>query len=961
MTQDEYDDKVFTIENAYDLNDEEKAQKLERVKKEFEASPPPEPAPKTSFLQDVALGGLDLLSSVPVIGSLVQEDPLTRLERLAGTERGGEESYAQFINRSAESEAIAQEQQRRSLAGVPTEAEQGFGGKLTRSLVDPTIVVGPGKFGTGAKAIGSVLGFNVVPNTGINAAVIGSSGIVDRTFPEMSFLGKELATMIAGTSVGVGTGSIMAGFEGARSINPLEALSSADIRTKVAGIKAAEGSPESLAAKLQYIEDLGRIAGIDFTKGFASFIDNPHVKSLIQSYSQTDPEFNVAFMGRLDDMYSKLSKASDEIIGSMDEQDLNAIRKSVQESGYLEEQQALKNRDDAISQVDQETLNLSEQIYKDRDVTTADIGKEAYTVLEDRLNSIKQNVTNPAFDKVRKGAQDRNTELTSAEVGNIWGVAKNQDNSLAFVQESPIASSILRKWEPEEKAPKAPSKILYTKTKEELEAEALRQSSIETYFKPVPVEQIISLDQEVSKLLRAEYKKANPDGQKISRLKQLKTSVEKTINESVVQRDPEFTADYNEAKGLYKTLIAGPIRDTSLRSLNSRTLSTEVFNNFSNVQKVRDYLDFTGEAGADVVRRAYRFHLLGMRDPGTGFIPQTKLNAFLQDPNTAATLRQLGMYDELKGANAKLVEYEAQRQQHNETYNNFVTENARGFFNAIANKELDGVVTDMLNNPAKRENYVSAISRLPNTQQEQIRQALRREFKTKAEKSSQSLSEFVLDETNAPAAKAIFGEEHYGNLVKLARVEDQINQMANTLSVATLRTGATDAFQEATGVSLASTLGTLRNQILSGPRKALNITSQMLTSKGKDLAAKKYENLLLDADVAKELANSMGLWSRLRGATKDKAKVAGTAFVKAFFGGTQFTTPPLYSRPMTVQQGMTVPEIGPQVPFAPFAQGALAAKPVYAMERASRVNEAEQAERLMQQQRQQGMLTGGMQ
>lgn len=958
MTQDEYDDKVFMIENAYDLNDEEKAQKLERVRKEFQASPPPEPAQKTSLLQDIALGGLDLLSSVPVIGSLVQEDPLTRLERLATTERGEEESYAQYINRLAESEAVAQEQQKRSLVGVPMEAEQGFGGTLTRSLIDPTIVVGPGKFGTGAKAVGSILGFNVLPNTLINGAVIGSSGVVDQAFPETSFLGKELATMIAGTAVGLGAGSVMAGFEGARSINPLEALSSADIRTKVAGIKAAEGSPETLAAKLQYIEDLGRIAGIDFTKGFASFIDNPHVKSLIQSYSQTDPEFNVAFMGRLDDMYSKLSKASDEIIGSMDEQDLNAIRKSVQESGYLEEQQALKNRDQAISRVDQETLNLSEQIYKNRDVTTADLGREAYNVLEGKLDSIKSNVINPAFEKARKGAQDRKTELTSAEVGNIWSVARNLDSSLAFVQDSPVASSILRKWAPEEKAPEAPSRIIYNKTKEELAAEALKQSSVETYFKPVPVEQIISLDQEVSKLLRAEYRKANPDGQKVTRLKQLKTSVEKTINESIAQRDPEFTTDYNEAKGLFKTLIAGPIRDTSLRSLNSRTLSTEVFNNFSNVQKVRDYLDFTGEAGADVVRRAYRFHLLGMRDPGTGFIPQTKLNAFLQDPNTAATLRQLGMYDELKGANAKLAEYEAERQKHNETYNDFVTENARGFFNAVANKELDGVVTDMLNNPAKRENYVSAISRLPNTQQEQIRQALRREFKTKAEKSSQSLSEFVLDETNAPAAKAIFGEEHYGNLVKLARVEDQINQMANTLSVATLRTGATDAFQEATGVSLASTLGTLRNQILSGPRKALNITSQMLTSKGKDLAAKKYENLLLDADVAKELANSMSLWSRLKGATKDKAKTAGTAFVKAFFGGTQFTTPPLYSSPMTVQQGMTVP--GPQVPFAPFAQGALAAKPVYAMERASRVNEAEQAERLMQQQRQ-GMFTGGVQ
>jgi len=716
---------------------------------------------------------------------------------------------------------------KRKLAGVPEGAEQGLGDQFTRALADPTNLAG-------SRLPTSIA--NVALTTANAAAAIAATGVgvtvsevIQNT--DWSPMTKELATAVIapllGTLAGApsaaaASGTVKAGGAILKKVSPdgiANKLAETGIDAKLAAIKQVEGG--DLSTRLQTIQDLqDAVPGLKLP--FAALAsDNPIVTSWLREVSAADVEFRAKFEIQVNKASDQLIKAYDELIQEAPTVSQQALRSSIENRMETVAARLNKNFDAKMKTQDKAETALVRRLSTKKD--SVDVGGEMKALAATREKSARDAAT-VLYDRAIKGATGRGTMVPESTVASVYNLTRLLKLDDLFAGEPMTAQKIQKLWAPDD----------------------------ELQFSSVPVKELDSLKRATNKALRT-----TRDDTKKQQLSALKDVVSGAIDKMKVV-DPTFVDEYRVADSFFLQNVGLPLTTAGMKSISSTKFLSQAAQQLSSFEKAKDYVNFVGEKqGLPILRHSLRLraHSEGVVNPD-GTINDAKLNRFRGKNSRLIDMAK--MAPEFTQVNKGLKTIREAQARHTEKYNKESKKATEGFFRAVLEKPLSGVVGDMINNPKKRANYLKQINKLPKREREMALNGVQQGFLDKGMDSPGSMVEFVTQHQDL--ASDLFSPRHVANIKKLAKVTDVLDLMAGNISNAMGRVPTVDYLQQTTGVSFAETSGLLRNQVLSTSRKVINYASKSVAAKGVAKRENKAGKILLSEDLVEVLANPPRGW-----------------------------------------------------------------------------------------------------
>lgn len=759
---------------------------------------------------------------------------------------------------------------KREVAGVPMGAEQNTEETLVRALSDPLSLVGSRNLTSLPGIVANIA--NQTSNVAATTAGVLSSEAVQEA--DLSPLSKEILGVVVGgltaslagttTAAGVSTGgkAITDALSTVRSLNPVDMLAESGVNAKLASIKATEG--DSIQQKISAIQELQEVVPELRLPLAALAADNPIVSSWLKEVSASDPEFRVRFNKEMAEVNGNLLKAYDELIGSSEPINVSALRSMLKERQQNTLSQAKKELDSQLSGLERKEGELAAKLLSAEDDVS--IGQQIDNTLKARESAVRSQA-GKLYDKAIKGATDRNTMVTPEEVASVYRTARQLKIDDLFASQPSIATKIKTNWSP---------KKVEASPIVGLGGAPLRGQTLE--FKPAAIKDLDSLKRAINKEKR---NTKSDDFTKLAKLNTFKDQVDVVIN-SIATRDPDFSSDYRAADNFFWKELGVPTSAEGMKSISRAKFETTTARQLQDFEKARDYIGFVGEAqGLPVVRHALRLAAkkAGVVDDA-GTIDQNKLSKFVSSRSRLIELAR--MQPEFADVQGGLKTIRDSARQHEEVYKQVSKEMTDGFFTAITGKELPSVVREFVSNPAKREMYIRQIKNLPPGERDLAMTGLQQGILDEAVNSPGTMLDYITKHKDAMSE--LFGKDHVRNIEKLAAVTDIMKSMESNISSSMGRVQSVDTLQQATGISFAELSGTLRNQILSSQRQAINLTMKSVTAKGAEKREKRAGDILLSKDVMEALANPPKGWGYYAAAAKEgsvtKAKELGSHFVK---------------------------------------------------------------------------------
>jgi len=739
-----------------------------------------------------------------------------------------------------ENTSVANERRAREMAGVPVDAELGFGQELVAAISDPLTATGaPLKRGVTSYLTG------LIPGVASTVAGTGAGMVAPRVVQGLGGgeLAQELSTAIAGGAVstiaGVGTTAALstAGKVGSDAISKIrgkdstlgvasDALANDKVKAEINRIKETSSDTEvakaveNLAALKQEIPDL-EVGGL-----VATLTNNPIVRDWVRKTTQNNKGFQKSLTEKIQRDGMKIKEKFDEYmpvdeeIGRPVVEDIATRQKELMESRL---RTSLERKNENIDNV---LSGLTSKVVGTKD--SVDVGRAATNLLARKEKTVRQ-AANKLYTIAEK--QGAKVTLPESEVLTVYNMFKGARLSDIFGPESSVSKKLESKWSPKE-------------------AEAEEGT---TYEMPeVSGNDLISLKKAINSELSLLFRvrdKSTKDNQLIRSLYSLKDIVDTTlVRES--GNSPKFVKAVRDADSFYYEQLGLPLKAEGMREIKSRKFESGAATSLMNYEQARDYVNFVGKPGMAVVRHAVRLKAeKGVLKDGQ--LDQKKLENFIR--KNRRIIEFAGLSEELTTASGKLRSIKNTEARHNQAYNEKSRELANGFYKAVQEKNLSTVVTEMLNNPGKRKAFMKDIEQLDKAQQDMVITGLRQEFLAQAVSTQGTMQDFI--NKHSDTSLDLFGNKYVNNINKIAGLKDLLDRMSILLKDSLGETAVVDGATERTGVSYAEFVGTFRNQILSTERKAINLISKSVLSKGKNKYYVKSAEVLLDPDVVQKLAN----------------------------------------------------------------------------------------------------------
>jgi hypothetical protein len=769
-----------------------------------------------------------------------------------------------------ENAGVTQERAARRMAGVPAEAELGFGQEMIAGLSDPFTLTGvPVKQGVGAfmKAL--------VPAVTSTVSGTATGLAVPQVVKELGGgeLAQEMSAALAGglvsTGAGVGTSAALStGLKVAGDIKnkviggetgtlgvASDAMANSRVRAEINRIKSTSTEEEVTRAVENLANIKEEIPDLEIGGLVATLVENPIVRDWVRKTTQNNKGFQKDLVEKIARDATKVSEKFDEYMPVSEEIDRTIIEGIAVKQKTKVENALRSNLERKNANIDNVLSGLTFKVVGEKDVI--DVGRVATKLLARKESNVRQ-AANQLYTLAEK--QGSKVVLAETEVANVYNLFRGARLADIFGPESTVAKKLESKWSPKE-----------------IEGEG----GVKSLEMPeVTGNDLISLkkgiNRELSLLFRVRDKSTDVS-QRISRLYSLKEVVDSTLVRQSGE-SPKFVQAVRDADAFYYQELGLPLKAEGMREIKSRKFESGAATSLMNYEQAKDYVNFVGKPGMAVVRHAVR--LKAEKSVLTnGQLNQSKLDNFIR--KNRRLIEFAGLTDELSVASSKLKTIKNTQARHTQAYNEKSLELTRGFYKAVQEKNLSTVVAEMINQPGQRKRYLQDIKKLDQGQQDMVMTGLRQEFLAQAVSSKGSMQDFM--NKNADAAVDLFDSKYVSNINKLAGLADLLTRMSGLLKDSLGETGVIDTAQDVTGVSYAEYVGTLRNQILSAERKFINLISKSVVSKGKDKYYVKSAEVLLDPDVVEKLANppkgDMEAWvkSTLQGAG-DYLKDVGAYF-----------------------------------------------------------------------------------
>lgn len=801
----------------------------------------PEKAPKLTQGQAVKLAGMDFLETVlpdPVMRLMGGKTGFPSAEEL---QQYQDMSYADRIS----STARQSEETKRNIAGVDPAAEGSFFTSVTRGATDPLNIVGFGK------GVAQNLGNVAATLTGTTAGV-GAGELAGRA--KLSPLASELLAATAGGVAGFAAGSatgaaFQTGAYYARNLSPSEMLADSHIKAKLEMIRQSEGQP--LEVRLAAINELREVApNLNLPFG-AIASDNPIVKSWLQEVSSSDVEFRAKFEESADLLSKELLGAYEQLLGDQSPVSMTALRSMMEESSAVQRKELQKSLDARLEPLAAKERELHSRLFVDSD--SIDVGNAVNKTVAAR-EALVRGQAQLLYNSAIKEGTTNGTRMTPQEVSAMYQTAKQLGINDIFGTQPNIATMLKSKWKP---------------VKNEDGTFELPDASLAD---------LDSLKRAINKGIR---ETKDPTVQ--AKLLALKGQFRDQLS-SIATRDPDFISRYQEADAFYFEGLGIPLSNEGMKSLDRSRFASTTANQLKNPEVAEDLLSFIGPAeGIPIIQQSLRVRA---QEQGVvdyfGNVDQKKLEGFVNNASNRRLIKMSGMEGEFADVQSGLSSI---RQAQAEQTNNFNEQSAllgKGFFNAIAGKEIDAVITEFVSRPDRRKQYIREIERLNPEHKDLVMRSLQQEFMNSAVRSQGTINDYI--GRHREAAVELWGPEYVSNMAKLGKASDRLMEMETQISLALGRTPMSDFMTNATNLTTAEVVGTLRNQVMSSERKAIHMVSVAITRGGSKGFERESGNILLDPDIVKILANptqGKSLLVRTKDTSLKAARDVGRVYAEA--------------------------------------------------------------------------------
>lgn len=785
------------------------------------------------------------------------------------------ESIRQANRGNVENAGTFQERMARELAGVPVDAELGYGQEVIAGLADPLNVVG---LRGGVKSVLQGL----VPT--VTASVSGTTGGMAASEIAKDFgagpLGQELAGALGGgltaasggvaTTAAISTGMRVAGDIKNRVVGgdtgtlgvASDALANSKVRAEINRIKTTSKpeevtqAVENLAALKEEIPDL-EIGGL-----VATLVENPIVRDWVRKTTQNNKGFQKELVEKISRDSVRVAERFDKILGESEEIG-RPIVAGVAESQLKKTQAALRTTVDRQNKNINNVLDgLTTRLLGTKDIV--DVGRVSQKLLN-RKEAVVRRAASKLYDQAKSEA--KKVTLSDQTVVNLASMFKGIKTSDIFGPESKTAKKL----------------EIVLKPKKSGGEDAESQVKVPKITGEDLISLKKSLSTEVSKLLRVQDRNSEQK-QLLDRLFKLKDVVDGVVIKQA-EESPKFVKAYRDADEFYYRELGLPMKAEGMREIKTKRFMSGAAQSLMNYEQARDYVNFVGKQGMGVVRHAVRLKAdqAGVVD-ASGVISQNKLDTFRR--RNERLIKFAGLTEEFSNTSSKLKTVKNTQARHNEAYNEKSRALTQSFFKSITDNNLSTVVKQMLK-PKKRAEYLRDINKLDSAQRDLVMTGIRQEFLAQALQTKGTMKDFI--NKHAEATNDLFDKNYVGNINKMADLKDLMGQISVLLKDTLGETGVIDTLQDMTGVSIAEYAGTIRNQILSTERKFINLAMKAATTSGKDKYYVKSAEVLLDPDVVAKLANppegSLKSWAKdtMQGAG-DYLKDVGTYFTQVMQG-----------------------------------------------------------------------------
>ena len=734
----------------------------------------------------------------------------------------------------------------------------------------------------------------IIPKTGVGLAAESALGVVSgfagqkagEQFDEG--LGRDAASTAAGVVVGAvaGTGQTIKdlykkGFSKSATEAALAASDALGKDKSSALAQTALKANPSLAASIRRASEIKDATGINLPSLAAANGDTT-ISQFMQSQiaKGENAEFTAAIKLQYEAAENTLKSFKKGVAPSMESVDYYVKKKSemmlaTNKVALNKQVKEAQNREKGLDAITERLAVIGDDFVN---VSKEDLGSRTTALLTQREKLIRDNIS-PRYDSLLKDATEAGLTLKGQDARDLKLFVTAKQNEDVF-----------------SKFPR-----LFALVKSEFSEEpAIASSSIASKYKfartpPVtkdyPIATLDSLKRAVNSAIRG-----SDDSDQLRILGELKNQV----NRSIDNVDPSFSAAYRELDSEYAKRLGIPYSEAGVVKVNrSKFVEDTVPLLTKNPSAIKQIMTAGGNSPEiiKVVEDAFLMDIAnnrGIINTTTGNVNPNQLNRYLKQNESKIDLVP-GLKDRLQGissnANTLLTNrsriIEAQKQAGiKETEDLW----AKSYG---ASGGMKGLVQRSINTPADLDKLIE----------------LTKGNKVAATAVKSTLLDVMLDQQNPAeylqANKQVFtkffGDKQANDIIYLSEASSRLKDNPFILRLNITSAQKTDT-ERMLGSSTEQVIGTLRNQVMSGPRKVLHIASRYFQGRTSASENAAIQEFLKDSSALEQTAAAMRVLDidgpKSKAAAYFKKLAARQSYrylaggVLGFAGGTNATTEP---------------------------------------------------------------------
>lgn len=721
----------------------------------------------------------------------------------------------------------------------------------------------------------------VIPKTGVLLAVEGAAGAVSglaaKYAAEVAPSGyEEVGGMLGGALAGGVTSGI-----GVRAVAGAPQLFSgtkdfaSQVADKLGKSAASRQSIEAITANPNLTAEISRAAEIkDLTGINLPMLAASGGDTTISSYLQQqislggNAKFTAAVKQQYEQAERELLKAKSGAAPSMIEVDAYVKRKATDTIKANEDLSktflaASQKRTQGIENIDARIAELSREASIDPGKT--DVGFRLSNLVESKAASIRAELS-PKYSELIKSQTAAGIKLPGDSAKDLRSYATDEINADVFSSFPELYRNIKRVFKPESKASSGFAE----------KYPGLVKAQPET-FRDYSLEDMDSLKRNVNKAIRE-----SKDIDKTRRLYELKKQVDTALDTV----DPSFSVPYRALDAQYAERLGIPFSQAGVTKIDrARFVEDTVPVLTSRSSSLKQALGVIGDSkdGLKIIDDAFLFDISTKRAivSADGVINSVQLKRYIKEhgeqldlvPDTRKKLENLsGRIDELMQNRTRILE--AEKSAKLEKIENLYTE-------AYGSKEgIRGIVRRSLSNQQELDKLL-AISANDKVAREGLKSAIIDDLTSLPGNRMDMLAE------NREAITKVFGSEHMKSLDAIVEASQRLkdNPMVGKVNINTI--SKTD-IEKITGTKLATSVGEMRNQVISMHRVFINHVSRFFEGRATKSESAEIQKFLLDSNALKATSDLYkeievrGFTDRAIGLTKTIATKSGYSML---FGG----------------------------------------------------------------------------